>query len=347
MASTSSPTPVTIKDIANAVGVSDMSVSNAFSGKGRLADETRERILGAARKLGYRPNAASRAIRQGRFSTIGLVRSAEVESGGVSFGTSHGVMKAAMAHDLHVTTGHLPGHKFTSASEMPKLLREWSADGLLLTYNVNVPQRLLEIVQRFRIPCIWLNAKMSHDCVYPDDFGAMHAATRRLIDLGHKRIAYLSPTRGGHYSTADRYDGYRTAMEQAGYQPFAVEAEPIDAFEPMRAVLASSDRPTAVVTVGYPIETYFAAQACGLRVPDDLSIVTLRDPAYTAMRAQPEKIAGMPITAIDLPVYEIGECGVELLIQKIKRPDRQLDALMLPCKLSEGGSDGPCRSDNL
>jgi DNA-binding LacI/PurR family transcriptional regulator len=78
---------------------------------------------------------------------------------------------------------------------------------------------MIELIQRYQIPSVWLNAKLESDCVYPDDFEAAGQACKYLLQMGHRRIAYVDYMSSGHYSTADRRNGYLRAMRSARLKP--------------------------------------------------------------------------------------------------------------------------------
>jgi LacI family transcriptional regulator/LacI family repressor for deo operon, udp, cdd, tsx, nupC, and nupG len=328
---------VTIKDVAVEAGVSDMSVSNAFSGKGRLAEQTRVRILDTARRLGYRPNAASRAIRRGRFNAIGVLDSANVSASGIGIGILHGVETEARKHDMHLVSGRLPDEKLTSPDSMPRLLREWAADGLLIGYATNIPPRMIELVDRYSMPAVWVNALLQRDCVRPDDFGGARQATEHLLQQGYRRIAYYGEISGPHYSTPHRYDGYIAAMEQAGLDTRTIEKPGrTQAYQQIIEQLRDAQRPDAILMVGNPIEWMMAALQLGLSVPQDLGLMVIRDPATVAIGAQHDYLAGMRITGMELPVFEVGRQAVRMLTRKIAQPAEPLEPVVVPMTFAPG-----------
>lgn len=333
--------PVTIKDVAVEAGVSDMSVSNAFSGKGRLGSDTRERILSTARRLGYRPNAASRAIRRGRFSAIGVLDSADVTTSGIGIGILHGVETEARKHDMHLVSGRLPDEKLTSPDSMPRLLREWAADGLLVGYATNIPPRMVQLIERYAMPAVWVNALLERDCVRPDDFGGARQATEHLLEQGYRRIAYYGETTGPHYSTPHRYDGYLAAMEASGLETCAIQKpDRAHAYQRIKQALGEQQRPDAVVMVGNPVEWMMAAQEAGLTIPRDLGLIVIRDPASIAIGAQHDYLAGMRITGMELPVYEVGRQAVRLLTKKIRQPTDHFEPVVVPMTFAPGQTCG-------
>jgi DNA-binding LacI/PurR family transcriptional regulator len=198
---------VTVKDVAARAGVGHPSVSVVLNGAKsgmHVAPATRQRILEAAAELDYRPNTSARAMKTGRFGCIGLLTSTEPRRYGVQAELQHGIHDELATHDLNLMLVQAPDASLTDEAVVPRLLREWMVDGLLIGYNVCVPPQMAEIIHRHHIPSVWLNAEQEFDSVRPDDEGGTYAATQHLLQLGHRRIAYVSIARPIHYSVAAR-----------------------------------------------------------------------------------------------------------------------------------------------
>lgn len=338
---------VTTADIARIVGVSQPVVSKVLHGGRtniRASQATRERILAVASQQGYRRNTAARAIRTGRFGCATLVLSA---AGGprttLPGNLLRGLSEALEAKKMHLTVASLPDEKLTSEGYVPRILREWMSDGLLINYNREIPQRMIDLIDEYAIPSVWLNCKRDHDCVYPDDFSAGREATRRLLDLGHRRIAYLNffyQSGASHYSEDDRRDGYRQAMREAGLLEQVVEGaylEPNGGEKRMEAsvrLLTAPDRPTAVVaycnvSLAHVVRT---ADQQGLVVPRDLSLITFG--ANSPLLGQ--QVATMPV-----PEVEEGREAVRMLIEKIKSRGDRLPPVLVPFGFFAGRTLAP------
>src|SRR6185295_16580276 len=183
--------PVTIKEIAERSGLSVPTVSQVLNNKGhRYRSETCKRVLKAVRELGYRPNSSARAIRMGRFNCVALLLSTERHKSFLPNELLRGIHDGVAEHDYHMSLTVLPDDKLTSQGFVPKILRQWMADGLLINYHVDVPQRMIELIHEHGIPSVWINTKQKSDCAFPDDLGASREATEKLLALGHRRIFY-------------------------------------------------------------------------------------------------------------------------------------------------------------
>jgi LacI family transcriptional regulator len=332
----------TLDEIAKAAGVSRMTVSNVLNGRNKetwsSTAERAERIREIARELNYRPNAAAKAVVTGRFGGIGLLLSREESSGTLFSATFRAVREALGERDLHLTVGDLPETQLTSEEFVPKILREWASDGLLINYIADIPPRMAQLIRQHHIPSVWMNARLPHDCVYPDDFGASRKATQHLIELGHGRIAYLHNAVSSHYSARDRHDGYVQAMEQARLKPQVIGYEDevllCDAQEFSRAWLSTAKRPTAAVAyeANYALPAYCAALQLGLQVPRDLSLL--------AFHERPLREYGLDISTMLIPGAEMGRVAVEMVLKKIADPQQELPPQSVPFHLEAGRTCG-------
>lgn len=336
--------PVTLKRIAAHCGLSAQTVTCVLNGKAHLfRPETRERVLAAARELGYRPNAAAKAIRSGRFDCIALVLSPRSMESSLFGDFLDGVDRALAEAGLHLVHAPLPTD-WNGADDGPKILGQRLADGLLVNYNAGIPPSVVDGIARTGLPAVWVNCQRSADCVHPDDLGAGRMATEHLLALGHRRIAYLDQAYGAltpevHYSTRDRQTGYETAMRMAGLAPRVLRsATPLSSDRRLASALAwlrADDRPSAVVTYS-PFDAlpvmHAATALLRLSVPQDLSLVTIDD--------QPADHLGVAMTTVVIPRYELGREAVAMLLARIAQPRRAAKPRMLPCRLVAGHTSG-------
>jgi LacI family transcriptional regulator len=331
---------LTQTQLAKKLGISQGTVSYAFQPESPIHPGTRKKILAAAERMGYRPNAAARAMRRGRFNAVGLMFSSRINQAALMPTAMWAIQQEMLARKLHLTMAPLPDDKLASEDSVPQILREWSVDGLLVSYTYEAPDQLLQLLDRHRIPAMWMNRKLDADCVYPDDGAAGRLATEHLIALGHRQIAYLSfRAPGGHYSAGDRLRGYRSAMAAAGLT--SIEASPLaDRDEELDHVaqwLSSADRPQAVVTYedGEAAVVLMAAARLGLSVPGDLSLM--------AIRGGSGRLGGVAVTGMEIRHGQMGHRAVEQLMTKIEKPAEKLPPLAIPPTFLEGATVAPPR----
>ncbi len=301
--------------VAAKAGVAVDTVWQILGGRGeRYHADTRRRVQEAAHAVGYRRNAGAVAISTGRFRCLAMVTSTAGHRSVWDPGLFEGIERRLSKDGHHLAMACLADEDLRSESSLAKMLRERTADGLILNYVYDIPPEVEDAIARHRLAAVWLNRKLPAACAYPDDHAAGRDATQALIAFGHRRIAYLSSHPTPHYSDADRADGYATAMVDAGLHPQKLlsDAAPDardDWMQRVRSLLTTSNRPTALVTYGpyaaYP--TLRVAQELGLCVPQDLSLVTF-SPSLAAD-------AGPALTTWLVPFRAVGEAVADLALQ--------------------------------
>ena len=331
---------VTLKDIASQTQLSIRSVSRILNlNEGEMfRPETRNKVIAAAKQLGYRPNTMARGMRAGRRSAIGLLLSTDAQRSVVPFGTLVGLERYLSRQDLQLIVGEVPDEDLSDDAYVPRLLREWSTDGMLIAYTQHIPDRVMALLQASSVPYEWLNAKVGHDCVFPDDFGAAAAATEHLLRLGHRRIEYLYHVPNAHYSRGDRRAGYAAAMEAAGLPAIVHDAVPagrsVTSLD-LRPLLARSDGRATAYVAGSATDAraaYVAALRLGLDVPRDLSIAGIVDDGREL------DLGGMELTAMDWPREALGEQAARMVVDKVASPDQVQPCKAVAFNLIAGGS---------
>ncbi|MEX0653739.1 MAG: LacI family DNA-binding transcriptional regulator [Phycisphaeraceae bacterium] len=336
----SEPRTPSIYAIAREAGVSHATVARILNGRGiyrRPTDAQRaEHIRRLAAQMGYRPNAAARATASGRFGSVALLLSTMGDRSNLPQPLLNGIHDALAAQGMHLTVTRLPDEKLTDAGYVPKILREVSADGLLIDYTHGVPAAMIELIKQHRLPAIWLNTKRDTDAVYADDLGLGRLATEHLLALGHRRIGYLGrkpapdDNQVMHYSQLDRLRGHELAMRDAGLEPEvrrpALHRARQSRRDLLHAWLREPEPPTALLTYrGTDAQTaLFVAQELGLAVPGDLSVMALGSPTtdWVADRWW--------VTSASPDERALGERAVALLEQKIAQPHREQPAVAIP-----------------
>jgi DNA-binding LacI/PurR family transcriptional regulator len=341
----------TLSEIAKLAGVSKMTVSNVLNGRSKEAwpssAERANQIRQIAERLQYRPNAAAKAIAQGRFNNVAMVMGQTAQY--MPDGLLRGAAQALAERDMSLTITELPDAKLTNQGFVPKMLRELSSDGLLINYISNVPEAMERLLRSNHIPSAWINIKGPTDCVYPDDEAGARAATEHLLQLGHRRIAFVGGTGEGHYSDADRRGGYEATMRAAGRRPQVVAATTAAWRKDMTpastdtrlsacaALLASADRPTAVLAAepDYAQPLMYAAALAGLAVPRDLSVITFADWVPDGL--------GVFCGFMHISMTKVGATAVRLLAEKLENPAVTLPSVAVPLTLHVGQTVAPPR----
>ena len=331
---------VTIDEIARQVGVSKWTVTRVLNGdvdyRRPSYAKRAEKIRRIARDLDYRPNAAARAVATGRHGCIALVLAEHVFFSNLPIGLVRGLEAAAVSNDFRLSITRLPDAVVTDAARMPRVLREHHADGLLINYQFHIPPRMRDLVERYRLPVIWLNSQQPEYAVFADDRNAGRRATTYLLERGFRRIAYVDFSHGDaelpdrHYSATDRAAGYADAMRDAGLQPRVIRDPTLTIPRPERvaaahAILEAPDRPEAFVT--YSESTALPLGIAGYKL--DLPIATPALPIAT-FADDAIDIMGLSLPTMLVPNSEIGRQGVASLLARIAEPEARFPAVAVP-----------------
>lgn len=327
--------PPRMTDVANFAKVDVSVVSRVLSADPRLniRQETRDRVLDAVNKLGYKPNVAARALRTARSGIVGLLIPDFANP--VYAEIIKGAEDAAVARGLLLLTG--------STRNGPDYLKTFGrnrADGILLAGG-QAPHSVLTEVSNLKIPWLQVNRKSARAkrSIVLDDEGAAAIAVQHLVDLGHRRIAHLAGP-----SDADtarrRKGGYRRALADAGLDydeqlVIAADYTPSGGAVAMHSLLAARPTPTAVfvANVASAVGAVHAAHSEGVPVPQQLSIIAVHDLVLAASLVP-------PLTAVSMPLTELGARAVTLLCETdIDEPIREV--VTGPMELIERQSTAP------
>ena len=329
---------VSLKQVAESAGISVSAASHILGGRGgRYHPRTREHVIQKAAELGYRPNGFARAVRSGRFGAVSLLLSSNPIHSELFEPLTIGIHNTLLEHGMHLTLDLLSDDALTRPSFVPRFLRVRMVDGILIAYYHGFPERFESLLKKNQVPCVWLNSRHPEDCVYPDDFAGGRQATEHLLSRGFKRIAYVDYTvpilSDGMCA---REKGYLAAMSAADLPPRIIRPSVNLAREKRVAHseewLKGRGAPDAVVclsgSTAYPI--LHAAAGLGLRVPDDLAVITFA--------IQPMNLTGIHITSMQVPFYEIGRRAVDMLNRKLEDPGHAEPPEIVPFTMDLGST---------
>jgi len=204
----------TIDDIARELGISKTTVSRAISGKGRLSEQTRARVLAFIRQHNYRPNAVAKGLAQSRTYNIGLI----LPGGGQTDVTffhecTQGICQAALERDYDVLFIWDDGH---STDQVRRIIDNRKVDGLIATRS-EVDSPIISMLKPQRLPFVIIGASADREVLYVDNNnrGACRDLVALLISRGVRRMALLGGSEN-HCVTHDRLQGFQDACGQGG-----------------------------------------------------------------------------------------------------------------------------------
>lgn len=304
--------PVTQEDIAREVGVSRTLVSFAFRGAPGVSSETRQAILEAAQRLGYRQNAAAADLARKRPSAVGLYL-LDLRNE-VYADIFQGIREAAEDARNRLILTVSPSANSLGRSSVDSLIE--ARVGIVIAATLLDPDADIKELAQI-VPVVNVARRVEDvDSVYSDDPAGAEAAVRHLLGLGHTRIAHLTgPPHEGHQG---RRQAYERVMADAGLPPYVLTAEDYTqeaAEKAMRPLLAGSDRPTAVFAHNdeLAVGAREAAYSLGLTVPDDLSLV-----GYDNSRIS--RLHGIDLTSVDLRALDLGRSAGRVALERLADP---------------------------
>jgi len=316
-------TRVTLQTIADRVGVSRMTVSNAFSRPDQLSDALRERILETATALGYAgPDPAGRALARGTTGAVGVLLTASLRHA-FDDEVATGFL-ASMATELG-PTGLAITLLSTNAVDEVIQARDVAMDGAVV-YSCNPDNGAVDWLRRRGLPLAFADQEPVADvsCVNVDDRGGARAAAQHLVALGHRRVAVLSlavdhrdeadgveEVQCSAYVAGERQGGYLDVLEEAGVDcevHLQRRSDDEEATVLATRFLGREDRPTGVLCFSDVMAhgVVRAAELLGLDVPGDVSVIGFDD-SPLARRLRPQ------LTTVHQDVGEKGRLAAAAL----------------------------------
>lgn len=331
-------TRVSSKDVAKRAGVSIATVSHVVNKTRFVSDETRQKVLAAIADLNYRPNAIARGLVTQSTRKIGLVVADTTNP--FFTAAARGIEDEALSAGYNIV--------LCNTDEDPEreelglqLLAGQQIDGLIITPTGDPSVSLLALAES-GIPIVQLDRSspgLSAPLVGVNNEQGAYEAIRYLIGLGHRRIACLINL--DRISTQrERFRGWARALQEAGLptdDELIVAADPRfygvlsgatgalalvkppaqhqgmpSAYDILQGLLSLPHRPSAIFVASNQLTlgTLYAFRACGLRCPEDISLVSFDDHDWAPL-------FNPPLTVVRQPTYQLGRAAAHLLLQMI------------------------------
>jgi DNA-binding LacI/PurR family transcriptional regulator len=311
-----------MRDIARVAGVSQSTVSRVLNDAVTtvpIADETRDRVVRAARELGYRPNPLARGLRGASTMLIGAV--VRDFSDPFFAGAIEALAVEAMAHGYNIVLGHAQG-RLDEGIALTTVLETRHTDAIILLGDMQDQPRLMEDLRGSNVPVVALwqgSSPLEFPTADPDDRSGILAGLTHLAELGHTRIAFVSAHLQGDFW--QREDAYIEFMDRhvGGVPEGYLRRVPntmAGGETVLRELLALPEPPTAVGTSTdlVAIGVLHAAHEAGATVPDRLSVVGFDDILISAHTVP-------ALTTIRMPIAEMVGHAVTQAIALARDPD--------------------------
>ncbi|HDQ45285.1 MAG TPA: LacI family transcriptional regulator [bacterium] len=326
---------MTIKEIARHAGVSQSTVSKALNDRPDVSPKTKEKIRQLIKQYNFTPHAFGKALKKKTSENVGVLFCRDLHS--LSGNPFYSRVLEGIEAELALNNYSLLLQIITenTRDELPKMVREHQADGLILvgTFLDTYFTRILGI----QIPVILIDPKeLAEDrcqILIDNEYGA-NQATRHLLDRGHRRIGFISGDLS-RTSFRQRYNGYLKALKNSDLSPDPdlVRTGGLEnGYEHVRVLLENKDM-TAIFSAN-DINALYGYQAIierGLRIPDDVSIVGFDD-------IEMAKMASPPLTTVRVYKEELGSIAVRALLQILRGEVKKPVTTVVPTRLIERGS---------
>ncbi|WP_129337537.1 LacI family DNA-binding transcriptional regulator [Cellulomonas endophytica] len=325
-----------IEDVARLAGVSAQTVSRVANGAAAVRPVTRDRVLEAMGQLGYSPNRVARALRSGRFGTIGLLAHAFDRTG--EAGVTEAVLEAAELEDYTVTLIHVRAPGAADWVHAARRLSQRAVDGLVIIRAEESTPETLVLPPGLPVVASYSRLVGHYPAVAADQVQGVRDAVDHLLGLGHRTVHHVAGPASSEPAMV-RTGAWRRRLQEAGLTPpppWPGDWTPRSGYAAGQRIAQDPDV-TAVLCAND--ETAFglvrALHEHGRRVPQDVSVVGFDGIALSEYSAP-------PLTTVQQDFHRIGRELVDLLLVQIRGTGTPgLDPVMVPTRLVVRASSGP------
>jgi LacI family transcriptional regulator len=295
-----------------------------------ISDQTRQKVLETARKLGYQPSVLARNLKSGTSMTIGFLMPTfgnpyywDILNGAESEITRHGYNLALVVSNLN------PNRE----AQLLLSLHQQLLDGLIIMPSF--PDLYIEELDKLKkstTPIIFTMPMDNANWVFPDIRHGADLMMDHLISLGHRRIGLINGVARLNLAQ-ERLDAYHEKLEAAG---ISIDDRLVqccgntsqDAYLETLALLDLPNRPTAIWAINdvLAIGVLRAVHECGLRIPQDIAVAGFDDIVYAAQMYP-------PLTTVQQPRFELGQRAAQILFTRLEAPNSPLIQETLPTRL--------------
>src|SRR5262245_5693237 len=305
--------PARLDDVARAAGVHVSTVSRVINGRADVSvrPETRQRILTAARELQYRPNAIARGLRLATTGTLALLVPSLRNP--VNSAIVRGAFDRAWDRSFVLVLAEDSGETDAAEDAYERLVEEGRIDGLLIQ-SARLGNSHLDDFSRGPVPCVFIDRAHpgSGRNVTMRDADAGRTAADHLLELGHRSIGHLAGPPELD-TVARRRVGFVERVRAAGSEPAVVTAPLSESagYAAMQELLAAAPTAVYVANVNQAVGAVAAVRDAGVRVPEELSLLSHDDDPVC-------EYLDSPLTAIRMPLHELGSTAVDVLLEQVE-----------------------------
>lgn len=324
---------IKLKDIADKLGVSIVTVSNALSGKKGVSDSLRDEVMRTAADMGYDVSRYQKSNTD-EIKIGVLVPMKHLEIGGSFYWSMYQQVAYAASKKNGLTTLGII-HEGNDFKEMPPTITEERIDGIIVIGRIE-RQRLEWIIREAGVPMVLLDFEergLPCDVVMSNNYMGMYKVTRYLIEKGHTDIAFVGEVNAND-NIMERYFGYRKAMEESGY---TVREDRIISDREVKSNIMKMDLPLRMPSA-FACNSDFTAGCLhdilirkGYRIPEHVSIAGYDNYLFHHPLAK-------SLTTYNVDMEAMSKKAVDLLIKRKRNPDRKYEKYYIDSWLVERSS---------
>lgn len=323
-------------DVARHAGVSAQTVSRVSNGHTNVDDSTRDRVITSMRALGYRPNGAARALKSGRFHTVGVIMFTLETLGNVR--TLDAIAIEAAKADYSVTLMPVPDPTLGAVSGAYRRLTEQAVDGVIIIFEASLLDQVeISLPPGLPVVVIDSNAGSGYSVVDVDQALGARQATEHLLGLGHAQVWHIAGPRSS-FSATHREESWRDTLLRAGITPPDALHGDWTTDSGYRLGLELGRRPevTAIFAANdqMALGAMRALHELGRDIPGDVSVVGFDD-------MDEARAFWPPLTSVHQNFREVGRIAMERLLAQIADGTVPIETALIPTELVVRESSGP------
>lgn len=323
--------PPTIYDIAERADVSTATVSRVFNDQSEVAEETRSRVMKAAKALNYQPHASAQSLARQRTHLIAAV--VPVLATYFYMGVLRGVQDALASTEFDLLV-YTPSHPGEVEAQLRRASQRGRSDGLMLL-STSITPDIAEVLEASAQEVVVVDTEHpSFESISVDNEEGGYRATRHLLDQGRTRVAHITTGEPEPPPASKRRAGYERALREAGEgppmiargdkEPFAFSKD--GGYQAMQALLDRDPAPDAVFAASdmQAVGALRALQDAGKRVPEEVALVGFDDIEVSGY---------VGLSTLRQPLRDFGKLAVEKMLARLDDPDRAVSSTVFAPQL--------------
>ncbi|MBV6645584.1 MAG: LacI family DNA-binding transcriptional regulator [Cyclobacteriaceae bacterium] len=324
---------ITIKDIAQRLGISTSTVSRALTGSTDISEKTREAVMELAKELDYQPNTIAQSLKKQKTNIIGIIIPETVNR---FFSKAiGGIQEVASKRGYNVMACQSNESVDMEKNNLSTLINT-RVDGIIVSVSRETKEyEHFKKLQRRGIPLVLFDRivdDLDTSKIFVDNYQAAYDATKHLIDVGCKRIARITGPKSLH-NYHWRLNGYMDALKDNSLSVdedliIFPHHENMSIKDYIGQLMGLTNRPDGIFTINDQdaVEIMYVLTHMGYDIPGDVAIVGFNNDFYS-------QFSNPPLTSVEIPAIDMGRSAAELLLDQMEGIDVPTEKRVLSTNL--------------